>query len=296
MLDNISIFIEVVKQGSFSKASQQLNIPSSTVSRRVSELESLLGVRLLERNSRKLNLTEKGAFLLEQSANPIRQIKQNVQDITARWDNTKGRLRVTAPVLIGNELLNEWFCDFMLLNPGIELEILLSNQYEDILDGNIDVAFRIGPLQNSQFIAQYLFSSQFRMYANSAYIKQFSKHISTLDGWQKQSMLLLKQHEKKMDAIHSDTGEKIQLNLKARMCSNDIAVVRQGAMSGLGIAYLPDFCVRSQVKSEQLIEVTSDYEFPSKRDIYAVYPSKKHLSHMTRTFIDYIKSRVENGV
>lgn len=289
--DNISIFIEVIKQGSFIEASKQLNMPSSTVSRRVSELESALQVRLLERNSRKIHLTKKGAFLFEQCAAPLQLVSQKVQELTAQRNEAKGGLKVTAPVLLGNEILNEWFCDFLKINQKIALDIHLSNQYQDILGEDIDVAIRIGPLKDSQFIAQYLFSAQFVMYASKSYLQDTTKHIKSIDDWSKQSLLLLKQHEKSIELVHRVSKEKTQINFKPRICSNDIAVIRQGAINGLGIAYLPNFCVKAQIKSGELVEISSDYQYPIKRDIYAVYPSKKHLSHNTRLFLDYIKQR-----
>ena len=289
--NNIAIFVEVIKQGSFIKASKLLNMPSSTVSRKVSELEATLEVRLLERNSRKINLTKKGAFLFEQCVAPLHLINQQVQELTATRHEAKGKLRVTAPVLLGNEILNQWFCDFLNINQDIELDIHLSNQYQDIISDNIDVAIRIGPLQNSQFIAQYLFSAQFVMYASASYLAQHAKPIKTVDDWNQHSLLLLKQHEKSVELVHRRSQESVRLSIKARICSNDIAVIRQGAIKGLGIAYLPDFCVKAQLKSGELIAVLSDYQYPIKRDIYAVYPSKKHLSHNTRLFIDYMRER-----
>ncbi len=292
--DNISIFVEVVKQGSFIGASRNLNIPSSTVSRRISELESVLEMRLLERSSRKIHLTEKGVFLFEQCSAPLQQVSQAVKELTVQRDESKGTLKVTAPVLLGNEILNDWFCDFLQIHPEMELDIVLSNHNQDILDDNIDVAIRIGPLKDSQFIAQYLFSSTFIMCANKSYIEKSAKHIKSSSDWSQQSLLVLKQHENSIEVTHQLSKEKTEINVNARMCSNDIAVIRQGALNGLGIAYLPALCVREQIESGELIEILSEYDYSFKKDIYAVYPSKKHLSHKTRIFLDYIKEQAAN--
>ena len=157
--DDLCIVTEVIKQGSFIKASKKLNIPSSTISRRVSEFESALGVRLLERNSRKLSLTDKDELLFKQCNPQMQQIKQTIEEITLNNTKPIGSLKITAPVTLGNELLNGWFCDFAKLHHEINLDINLSNHNEDILDDSFDVAIRVGPLKDSEFIAQFLFMS-----------------------------------------------------------------------------------------------------------------------------------------
>jgi len=176
--DDISIVVEVIKQGSFIEASRRLDIPASTISRRVSQLEDALGIRLLERTSRKLSLTDKGLLFFEVCSPHIQGIKSELSELMTDKHLCQGKLKITAPVFLGSELLSEWFTEFMLANSQLELDVVLSNQYEDILDENIDVAIRIGPLKDSQFIAQHLFSSQLVLCASPDYLKDLKQPIS----------------------------------------------------------------------------------------------------------------------
>lgn len=289
--DNLFIFVEVAKHGSFIEASKHLNMPSSTVSRRISQLESNIKIRLLERNSRKIHLTEKGALLFSECSAPIQLLSQKIQNIASQHHQSKGKIVVTAPVLLGNEILNQWFFDFLNTHKKIELDIILTNQYQDILTEQIDVAIRIGPLKDSQFIAQYLFSSKFILCASQKYINQSLLNITPFNNWHEKHLLLLQQHANKIEMTHQITKEKKQFNIKAKLHSNDITVIRSAALNNIGIAYLPKLTVNAQLQSGELVEILSDYIPSLKKDIFAVYPSKKHLSHKTRLFLDYIKER-----
>lgn len=291
--DDISIVVEVIKQGSFIEASRQLNIPASTISRRVNQLEDALGIRLLERTSRKLSLTDKGLLFFEACSPHIQGIKSELSELMTDQHICKGKLKVTAPVFLGSELLSEWFTEFMLENSQLELDVVLSNQYEDIVDESIDVAIRIGPLKDSQLIAQHLFSSHLVLCASPDFLKALKHPIGQLKDLAEQSMLLLEQHKSSLKVCHAPSNEQTELSLNHRVCSNDINIIRQAAMGGVGIACLPEMSVKQLIASGDLVVILTEYEIESKRDIYAVYPSRKHLSAKTRAFIDFMKARAK---
>lgn len=297
--DDLSIVNEVIKQGSFINASKKLNIPSSTISRRVSEFESALGVRLLERNSRKLSLTDKGELLFRQCNAQMQQIKEAIQEITS--DNTKptGVLKVTAPVTLGNELLKSWFCDFARINPEINLNIILSNHYEDILDDSFDVAIRVGPLKDSEFIAQFLFTTEFVLCASKAYLAKIDFDIASqvdlkaLSDLQKHDFLSYQQSKNLLKLEHQTNSKNVELKVNTRMEATSTAILRQAAIDGLGIACLPVISIKEQIESGELIHIFKDFAGFPKKEIFAVYPSKKHLSQKMRVFLDYLKERAK---
>ena len=178
------------------------------------------------------------------------------------------------------------------MHEQIDLEIILSNRYEDMLTENIDIAIRIGPLEDSQLIAQLLFTSRFTLCAAKDFIARLKGPLKTPQDLQQLPLLLLQQHNNKLEFTHKKTGQQMKPSFQPKICSNDIGVIRQAAVDGLGIACLPEISIRNQTHSGRLTALLSDYEIAHARDIYTVYPSKKYLSHKTRIFLDFVKNKV----
>jgi DNA-binding transcriptional LysR family regulator len=287
--DDLSIVIEVIRQGSFIEASNRLNIPSSTVSRRVNELENSLGIRLIERTSRSICPTETGRLLFEQCSSHMQSLKERVAELTAKKNDLKGRLRITAPIFLGGEILSEWFSQFLVTHQQIDLDILLSNQYVDMFEENIDVAVRVGPLKSSRLIAQYLFTSRFILCASAGYLNRISTTISQPEDLQQHPVLLLSQHNNTLDFTDKQTAVQTQWTFRPKIRVNDISVIRQSAVNGLGVACLPEVSIRKQISSGALMTLLDNYQISKAREIYAVYPSRKYLSQKTLRFLEYIK-------
>ena len=289
--DDLLIITEVIKQGSFIKASKKLNIASSTISRRVSEFELALGVRLLERNSRKLSLTEKGQYLFDHCQPQIQSIRDVIQTIQLDNDKTIGKLRVTAPITLGNELLNGWFCDFAKLHPEIKLEIVLSNDYEDLLDDSFDIAIRVGPLKDSEFIAQFLFTSDSILCASEEYLHRIKPDLANLYQIEQCNFLSYQTDNNNLRLINSSNNESVELKVNIRMSSSSTAVLRQAAVDGLGIACLPMISLKNEIAAGELIHLFKEAVGIQRSEIYAVYPSKIHLSKKMKLFIEHLKQK-----
>lgn len=287
--DDLIIITEVIKQGSFIKASKKLNIPSSTISRRVSEFESALGVRLLERNPRKLSLTEKGEYLFKHCNSEIQTIKNTIQMIQNDNGKPAGKLKVTAPITLGNELLNGWFCDFARLYPDIKLEIELSNDYEDILDESFDIAIRVGPLKDSEFIAQYLFTSDSILCASKEYLNKVKPELNDVYQIEQCDFLSYQSNNSRLCLINFVKLKPVELNVNVRMSSSSTTTLRRAAVDGLGVACLPMISVKDEMSSGELVHIFKDIIDERKLDIYAVYPSKIHLPQKVKLFIKHLK-------
>ena len=291
--DDLAIITEVIKQGSFINASKKLNIPSSTISRRVSEFESAVGVRLLERNSRKLSLTEKGEYLFSQSHSQIQSIKDAIQSIQIDNEKTVGKLKITAPITLGNELLNSWFCNFAKLHPEIKLDIILSNDYEDLLDSSFDIAIRVGPLKDSEFIAQFLFTSNSILCASQEYLNEVEHDSNDLCQIEQDDFLLYQSDNNRLRLTNASNDQLIERNVNVRISSTSTAILRQAAVDGLGIACLPMISVMKEIASGELIHLLKDTVGAQRSEIYAVYPSKVHLPKKMKLFIEHLKNSVE---
>lgn len=289
--DDLSIVTEVVKHGSFIKASEALNIPSSTVSRRVSEFEQAIGIRLIERNARKFALTEQGAYLFEHAHPQLQIIKNTIQEIQTLNDQPSGKLKVTAPVTLGNELLSEWFCEFAQLYPSIEVEVILDNEHKDLIEEQFDVALRVGPLNDSNFFANFLFSSDFILCASREFSENNVGNTNCLHGISQLPFLSYQHYGKGLKLINRKTNESIEPEIQISFSSTSTSVLRCAATRGLGVACLPKISIAEQLNKGELVHLWPDYVLFPRPEVYAIYPSKQHLPQKTRAFLDFLKDK-----
>ncbi len=288
--DDLAIFINVVERGSFIAAATKMKIPSSTVSRRLSRLEADLNVKLLERTSRKIHLTEKGKIFFEQCLPLIKQLRENTHELTQSMDKIHGKLKVTVPTYVGNELMADLFTDFVKNNPDIELEILLSNDIEDILDEEIDIAIRVGPLDDSTLIAQNLLELDYVICASTEYLEQHGVPQEPADINRDHSFIF-RTYQESLNLKHRTSGVKVNIDARKRLLSNDIKFTIHAVNHGAGIACLPKMFIKQQLESGNLVEILPHYQLLEHKTIYAVYPGKRYLPKKTRLLIKYIKTR-----
>jgi len=288
--DDISVFVAVIEQGSLVGASKKLTMPSSTISRRISKLEESLNLQLLERTSRKIHLTEKGKVFYEQCSPLINKIRENTTQLSHNHEEMSGKMKITMPTFLGTEVLGEWLLEFLQQYDAIDLEVDFNNQYTDILDDEVDIAIRIGPLNDSKFIAQYLWTSGFLLCASPGYLKGAPKIETPEDIIHHQALLICHQ-PKQWEFSHVKTSETIRVQPKGKLVSNDISLTEQAAELGLGLARLPRFSTMPKIKAGTLVSLLDEYELIPNRDIYAVYPSNKFLSKKTQVLLDFIKQK-----
>lgn len=289
--DDLLIVTEVIKQGSFICAAKKLKIPASTISRRVNELESALSIRLLERNSRKIKLTEKGEQLFVSCQPRLQEIKEAINALTCDLTNPKGDLSLTAPINLGNDLLSEWCCEFTEQYPDINLALSLSNDIEDLLDSEFDLAIRVGPLKDSDLIAQRLFVSEDIFCISPNLLSQIELSNLSIELIKEVDFLSYTKHKNYIDVKHKLDLENRKVAVNNRLSSTSTAVLRQAAIRGLGIACLPQISIEKQLLSGELVHILNDFCGSTGRDVYAVYPSKGYLSKAMQVFLSFIKSK-----
>src|SRR6516165_2461965 len=169
-LNSLVIFAKVAEASSFSEAARRLKIPVSTVSRRIAELEDLLGVRLLERSTRKLRLTELGAEVLEYAARSA-ELSEAVESIVSnRLSDVSGGLRLSAPPSISDTLLTPLVTAFQASYPNVRIQILVTDRFVDHIAEGIDLVFRLGPLKDSSLVARRLLTYRHQLVASPAYL------------------------------------------------------------------------------------------------------------------------------
>lgn len=281
-LNEIAIFVKVVDAGSFTGAAKNLGLPKSTVSRKITQLEERLGVRLLQRTTRTLSLTDTGSAYYNQCSRIIGDVEEANIAVTEMQSKPKGLLRITAPMLFGTWVLSDLISNFLKSNPEIQVEIVLTDQSLDLIQEGIDVAFRVGVLADSSLIARPLGEVNAIACASPAYVDSHGapNHPSEL-----------KQHSivnwTQGDSWTFEKPEQVTIDIKSRVQVNDAQSLHKMALNGLGIARLPTFICAQDIMDKRLVPILCDWSFDAV-PIHAIYPSNRHLSVKVRSFVDYV--------
>ncbi|SMF47673.1 LysR family transcriptional regulator [Pseudobacteriovorax antillogorgiicola] len=283
-LKSIDIFVKVVQAESFTGAAKALDIPNSTVSARISQLEESLGVTLLNRTTRRVSVTEAGQKFYEGCFQAMEVIELAKNEITQSNTESQGLLRVTSTVDLGQSVLPSLIRRFSTAFPKVELELILTNERLDLVSHNIDIAIRIGKLADSSLKLRKLAEAKVGAFASPEYIdkhgspthpKELSQH--TIIGFK--PVKNRKATFKKGKSTHSQ-------KINSHIWCDDPHVVKALVMEGLGMGFLGGFHVSSEVKRGSLIPILPDWT-ADKVALSLVYVEKKFLPVRLRNFIDF---------
>lgn len=286
-LNAVRIFTQVVDAGSLSGAARQTGQPKSTISRKLSALEEQLGIRLLQRSTRALVLTEQGRSFYLRCQNIVREAEEAEQEVQASLAEPRGVLRVSAPVEEGNNLLGSVVADYLQKYPAVEIQLTLSNDIVDMNSGQFDLAIRAGILTDSSLIAVKLMDEIMHAFASPDYLARQGMPDS-LDALTDHTTLLYGAHTRQASHHLVCGNRSANLTLDGRIAVNSLEMLRQLALAGTGIAFIPRHCCQADIDSGRLMPVLPQWHFPDS-GIYAVYPHRKLLSPRVRTFIDHLK-------
>jgi len=286
-LTGMMVFAQVVQSSSFSKAADVLGMSKSSVSKKVSFLEDRLGVRLLNRTTRKLSLTEVGQVFYERCERIMSEAEEAELAITRLQDEPRGHLKLSVPVSFGVMHLGKPMAEFMKRYPDLSVDISLNDRFVDIVDEGFDMALRIGRLADSSLIARKVGSTRLMITASPDYWKEHGKpnHPKELENHNCLSYTLAR------DAGQwgfVEEGKEFSVKLGGNIKANNGNIVRDLAVSGAGVAGSPAFIVGRDV-AEGLLEVALENFEMEAVNIYAVYPHNRHLSAKVRLFVDFLK-------
>lgn len=283
-LNEMAIFVHVVKAGSFTKAAKNLGLPKSTVSRKITQLEERLSVRLIQRTTRSLRLTDTGSAYFAQCERILAEIEEANIAVTQMQNTPSGLLRITAPVLFGSTVLSSLVAEYMELHPLVSIDIILSDQNLDLIQDGIDMAFRIGQLEDSSLIGRHLGDVRGMLCASPDYL---TKQPAPTHPDQIQEHTLLTFHQWKQWLLNGPDDQSVTVPVKPRLTVNDFASLFTLTLSGAGISLLPMMIAAPAVRAGNLVPILPDWSFESS-PIHALYPSNRHLSTKVRTFVDFI--------
>ncbi|WP_114417892.1 LysR family transcriptional regulator [Marinospirillum perlucidum] len=292
-LTNLVLFAEVVEQGSFSQAARLLGIPKSTLSRRIADLEEEQGVRLLQRSTRQLTLTEIGReFLVHCQA--VRAAAQAADQVTQFvQERPRGRVRLSCPFAISQNMLSHLIPEFMAAYPEVIVDIWVTNQPVNLLEDKVDLALRVrASLEDSSLIARPLSPSRQALFAHPDYLKHQGepRHPSELASWSSLSMQY-SSGRYVYDLTSEKTGEVVHWKHQPRLICDDLWLLREAAAQGQGVAALPvDLCTE-YVTTGRLQRVLPEWQLPVSH-LHLVYPHRRGLLPAVSVLIDWLVERL----
>jgi DNA-binding transcriptional LysR family regulator len=286
----MSTFVHVVEQGSFARAADRLAMSTSAVSRHVADLESHLGVRLLNRTTRKLSLSETGQAYYERAV----QLLSDLDDADALAESThatpRGTIRLSCSAAYGVMHLAPAIAEFQNKFPDVKFDISLSESFVDLVEEGLDLAIRIGELGDVNLIAKKIGETELIACASKAYLEKRGtpKHPRDLINHNcfSYAYLSTKDHWRFIDK----SGEVIEVDIKGGMRSNSGELAIAMAKRNMGIALEPCFMFANAMKENSLVRVLENYRGRAT-GIYAVYPAQRNLSGKVRSFVDFLHQR-----
>ncbi|WP_096084989.1 LysR family transcriptional regulator [Agaribacterium haliotis] len=274
-------FCEVMKAGSFSQAARQLGISKVMVSRNVSALESELGLRLLQRTTRKMSPTDEGRAYYERCQALLDEFDELDASIKDRAGQARGRLRLSVPSeSFFNRQLLPFFSDFARQHSELELDIALSDRYIDIVEEGFDAAIRIGQLQNSSLIARRLADMQQLLCASPDYCAA-QPPINQPEDLQQHELIIDSNYRGGQHYVFKRGQHSVSVKASGRLRINSADAVSSFLLQGIGIAVCPSFMVSDELKSGQLQQLLPEWSLGSG-GIYLLYSHRKHLSAKVR--------------
>jgi DNA-binding transcriptional LysR family regulator len=284
-LNELVSFVRVVDAGSFTGAARMLKLPTSTVSRRVRSLEDRLGARLLQRTTRKLNLTDAGHIYYEGAARVVQAVMDTENAVTEMQSEPQGTLRITAPNDIGGDV---WAVvnRFLAAYPKVNVEIYTGQRRVDLIEEGFDVAIRGGARPSSTtLVARKIADTRMALFASPDYLRRHGTP-ECLSDLEHHECIMLSAVTRNGTWMIGPEGKEAPVRVKGRVSLNDFDTARRAACDGLGIVLLTTLFCAADVAQGRLVELMPVHN-PVSGALWLVYPSRKHMPARTRAFVDF---------
>ena len=287
-LNEMAIFAVVVGCGSFTKAADKLKLPKSTVSRKVSQLEKRVGVRLINRTTRNLKPTETGKLYYENCMKMLEQAEEADRIVNNMQSEPTGLLRISTPLAFGIPFFVDILKRFSHKYPKVNLEIISDNKALDMLDEEIDIAFRIGPLEDSSLVARNLGTARLSLCATPEYLAEHGVPQS-IEDLSEHNCITHPEFEWVLQKKHNAEAP----NIVSRMVANDVEMIRMLVLDNYGIGALPQLLIADDVRAGKLKLLLQDTPF-QERTFYMVYPSRREPPSKVVAFTEFMLENTVN--
>jgi len=291
-LNDMMVFLAVVEHKSFTLAADAISLPKSNISRKVSRLEAALGVRLLERSTRSLHLTEIGKIYYEYCVRINEEIANSQKCIETMSSVPRGVIKVCTSVTIGQSLIAPLLMKFNELYPNIQVELQLTNRRVDIIEEGFDLVLRVGESPDSSLISKKLMSTCLKLYASPEYINNTNKNRTIeISNLELHNCLFMNATNHSNQWILNNQNETQAVKLQPSFVCDDFNVIYQMTLNGAGISLLPEYLCTDAISHNKLQQVLSSWQ-STNISLYAIYASRKGVTPKIRAMIDFLENKL----
>jgi DNA-binding transcriptional LysR family regulator len=289
-LQAMEMFVRVVETGSFSKAAAAFQTTQPTVTKQVAAIEQRLAVRLLNRNTRGVSLTEAGTLYYDKCKTILREADEADNIVRVGQTQAQGLLRVGSSVAFGRRVVVPLALAFMQQHPQLKVDLSFEDRYTDLVAQGIDVAIRLGKLADSSLGARYLGTNPWLMVASPKYLKKHGTPRRPQDLSGHDTLIYSSVQGNDVWRIITPKGESVTVPVTGRLRSNNLAAVLAAARAHMGVAGLPWYVAAESMKSGHVVPVLKGHALP-EQEIHAVFPSPKLVPGKVQAFVAFLQGR-----
>jgi DNA-binding transcriptional LysR family regulator len=288
-IEDLRIYVDVIKAGNFTAAAEQLLLSKQYVSRRIAALEESLGARLLNRNTRKLSVTDNGQLFARHAQRILDDVQEAELAVSGRRQVLQGSFRLSVPMSFGISHLSPFIAEFLSMHPALQFQVELADRYVDMVGEGFDMAIRIGTLPDSTLIAKKLGEFRRVICASPSYLQGADAPRRPEDLLDHACLRYGRESQTGWELFQGEKREVI--NVQGPMVSNNGEMLRDAAIAGLGLILLPEFIVAPALASGDLITVLDDWH-PSSLSLNALYPQHRQRSEVNRVFMAFLQQKL----
>lgn len=289
--NDLAFFVLLARKKSFAATALELGLSAPAVSKRLARLEERLGVKLLNRTTRRVSLTSEGEAYLDRATGILRDIDDLNDSITAAGRTPRGLLRINATLGFGREYVAPAVADFTLRHPEVEAQLILTDSPINLVAEGFDLGIWFGAMANSRLVARKLQSNRRLLCASPDYLERHGEP-RRLEDLERHNCILLRQNLEAHDVWKFQRRDRIEtIRVSGRLSSNDGEAALGWALDGHGIMVRAEWDIHRHVEAGRLKIILPDYSQPDS-DIHAVFSQKLHLSAKVRFFIDFLGERL----
>ena len=284
-LFSLKVFQQIVECASFTRAAESLGISTAMASKHLNHLEKQLGIRLMQRNSRRLSLTAEGEAYYRQSGEALALLDNAAAAAGGGRETPQGHLRLTAPIWCANSTFAGWMRDYRARYPDVSLDLILDNEMRDLIGDGIDLALRVSRDPAPSLVVRPLFAVRFVLVAAPAWIRRHGLPQTPEDAAAHAAVLPSYTDLSRLTCTRG--GESATLALNSALQSNSTLMLRELLLAGSGIGYLPHWLAQDDLAAGRLVQLLPEWEL-HRITLHAAYPDRRYLSAKVRSFIDFL--------
>ena len=291
-LNEVRMFVQVVRARSFAEAARRLGVPPNTLSRRVRQLEAGLDTRLMQRSTRKLTLTAAGSAFFERCAPAVDGVLEAGKDLAGGSQTASGTVRIAAPADFLDFFKIEWVMQFLALHPKVRLDFVLNDARSDLIGEAIDVAFRGGAVSDHQSIFRRLMSQSFNLVASPAYLQSRGNPKALQELARHECLTASGRPDAATWTLQGPSGSE-EVRVNGRFSANSARILINGCLAGLGIAFLPNVLIAAHIRAGRLIHVLPQYRREGA-DLTVILPSSRQIPTAVSAFVEFAADKFQS--